>query len=91
MFTNSIRWRLQLWLGFRLVCLLRGFCIALYQLQRSHLWGQVDESIRSRLIGAGGIVLTFGLGGGWWLTARTIRPIEKISAAASRISAGHLS
>lgn len=43
------------------------------------------------LLAAGGIVLTFGLGGGWWLTARTIRPIEKISAAASRISAGHLS
>jgi heavy metal sensor kinase len=43
------------------------------------------------LMGAGGTVLAFGLGGGWWLTSRAIRPIEKISAAATRISAGNLS
>lgn len=43
------------------------------------------------LLAAGGTVLGFGLGGGWWLTSRAIRPVEEISAAASRISAGNLS
>jgi signal transduction histidine kinase len=43
------------------------------------------------LVLAGGTVLGMGLGGGWWLTTRAIRPIEEISAAASRISAGNLS
>ena len=43
------------------------------------------------LLAAGGTVLAFGLGGGWWLTSRAIRPVEEISAAASRISAGNLS
>lgn len=43
------------------------------------------------LLGAGGAVLALGLGVGWWLTTRAIRPIEQISAAASRISEGHLS
>lgn len=42
------------------------------------------------LLGAGGAVLALGLGGGWWLTTRAIRPVEEISAAASRISAGNL-
>jgi two-component system, OmpR family, sensor kinase len=43
------------------------------------------------LLAAGGMVLAFALGGGWWLTSRAIRPIEDISGAASRISAGNLS
>ena len=43
------------------------------------------------LIGAGSGVLLLGLGGGWWLASRTIRPIEDISSAAHRISAGDLS
>lgn len=43
------------------------------------------------LMGVGGGVLLLGLGGGWWLTSRTIRPIEAISSAAKRISAGDLS
>jgi heavy metal sensor kinase len=43
------------------------------------------------LLAAGGTVLTLGLGGGWWLTTRAIRPVEEMSAAASRISAGNLS
>lgn len=43
------------------------------------------------LIGAGAAVLAFGLGGGWWLGARALRPVEDISAAATRISAGNLS
>lgn len=43
------------------------------------------------LLAAGAMVLAFGLGGGWWLTSRAIRPVEDMSAAASRISAGNLS
>ena len=43
------------------------------------------------LLAAGGTVLAFGLGGGWWLTTRAIRPVEEMSAATSRISAGNLS
>ena len=43
------------------------------------------------LLTAGGTVLAFGLGGGWLLTSRAIRPVVEISAAASRISAGNLS
>ena len=42
------------------------------------------------LFAAGGGVLALGLGGGWWLAGRAIRPIDQISAAASRISAGNL-
>jgi two-component system OmpR family sensor kinase len=43
------------------------------------------------LVTAGGAVLALALGVGWWLTTRAIRPIEQISAAASRISQGNLS
>ena len=43
------------------------------------------------LAGVGGAVLLFGLAGGWWLATRAIRPIEEISAAAVKISAGDLS
>lgn len=40
---------------------------------------------------AGAAVLAFGLAGGFWLSSRAIRPIQDISAAAARISAGDLS
>jgi len=43
------------------------------------------------LTGLGAAVLALGLGGGWWIASHAIRPVEAISAAASRISAGHLS
>jgi heavy metal sensor kinase len=39
----------------------------------------------------GSLVLLIGLAGGWWLVSRAIRPIENISAAAVKISAGDLS
>ena len=44
-----------------------------------------------KLIAIGGIVLIFGLVGGWWLVGRAIRPIEAISSTAVKISAGDLS
>lgn len=43
------------------------------------------------LLAAGGGILALGLGVSWWLTTRAIKPVEDISAAASRISAGNLS
>lgn len=43
------------------------------------------------LLAAGGTVLALGLGGGWWLTTRAIRPIDAISVAAAKIAAGDLS
>jgi heavy metal sensor kinase len=42
------------------------------------------------LFGAGGMVLILGLGGGWWLATRALRPVEDISVTAGRISAGNL-
>jgi two-component system OmpR family sensor kinase len=42
------------------------------------------------LIAAGGLVLGIGLGGGWIIATRAIRPVHEITAAASRISAGNL-
>jgi len=44
-----------------------------------------------KLIAIGGIVLIFGLVGGWWLVGRAIRPIEDIGTTAAKISAGDLS
>ena len=44
-----------------------------------------------RLVGLGGIILFFGLAGGWWTVSRAMRPVSKISAAAAKISAGDLS
>jgi len=44
-----------------------------------------------KLSGFGGIILFFGLAGGWWLVSRAIKPIDDISAAAVKISAGDLS
>jgi len=42
------------------------------------------------LTGAGLVVLAIGLGGGWLVVGRAIRPVEAISDAARRISAGSL-
>jgi heavy metal sensor kinase len=64
-------------------CVLVGRSIAtdLAALHRFALW----------LLAAGGTVLALGLGGGWWLTTRAIRPIDEISATAAKIAAGDLS
>jgi two-component system, OmpR family, sensor kinase len=53
----------------------------LTELRKTELW----------LIGAGGIILLFGLVGGWLISSRAIRPIENISATAVKIAAGDLS
>jgi heavy metal sensor kinase len=45
------------------------------------------SALRWQLASAGGIVLIVGLGGGWLLASRTLRPIEVISATASSITA----
>jgi two-component system OmpR family sensor kinase len=39
----------------------------------------------------GGIILMFGLVGGWWLVSRSLKPVSEISAAAVKISSGDLS
>jgi two-component system, OmpR family, sensor kinase len=44
-----------------------------------------------KLLAVGGIILIFGLAGGWWFVSRALRPIENISTAAVKISAGDLS
>jgi heavy metal sensor kinase len=44
-----------------------------------------------KLSGTGGIILFFGLAGGWWFVSRALRPISEISSTATRISAGDLS
>ena len=40
--------------------------------------------------GIGGALLVIGLAVGWWISSRALRPISAISAAATRISEGHL-
>ena len=44
-----------------------------------------------RLATVGGAVLLLGLVGGWWIASRAIRPIDDISATATKISDGDLS
>ena len=43
------------------------------------------------LSGAGGAVLLLGLAGGWWIAARSLRPMADIRATAEKISGGDLS
>lgn len=64
-------------------CILVGRSMAadLAAMRRLALW----------LGAAGAGVLALGLGGGWWLATRAIRPIEDISASAVKIAAGDLS
>jgi two-component system, OmpR family, sensor kinase len=44
-----------------------------------------------KLTGVGGIILFFGLAGGWWIVSRSLRPVGAISSAAAKISGGDLS
>ncbi len=49
MFTHSIRWRLNLWLGFLLLCVLTGFGFTVYQWQRLGELKSVDEELDRRV------------------------------------------
>jgi len=51
MVTKSIRWRLQLWFAFLLVCTLSGFAIAAFEVYRTKLYQQVDEELGPRVEG----------------------------------------
>jgi len=53
MFIKSIRWRLQLWVAFLLVCVLSGFGVTVYQLQRQRQLNQVDEDLEGRITALG--------------------------------------
>ncbi|HVY69206.1 MAG TPA: HAMP domain-containing sensor histidine kinase [Verrucomicrobiae bacterium] len=53
LFPTSIRWRLQLWLAFLLVCILGGFGATAYQLHRSNQVGQIDEELQRRVAALG--------------------------------------
>ena len=57
MFTQSIRWRLQLWLAFLLVCVLAGFGVTVYHLQRLHQLNQIDEELGARVAALGNAFL----------------------------------
>ena len=56
MFTKSIRWRLQLWLAFLLICLLSGFGVTSYQLHRTNRLSQIDDALERRLAALSGDV-----------------------------------
>ena len=64
-------------------CVLVGHFMATDQaaMNRLALW----------LVSAGTGILALGLAGGWWLATRAIRPIEAISATATKIAGGDLS
>jgi len=66
-----------------------GECVLAGRPVGKDLAGMKPYAARMSLIGVG--VLVVGLGGGWWLTALSIRPIEQIAGAAKRISEGKLS
>ncbi len=46
---QSLRWRLQLWLGFLLTLVLIGFGFTAWELHRSHRLGQIDLELESRV------------------------------------------
>ena len=66
-----------------------GECVAVGRSLKPELARQ--HQLALWLTGLGAVVLGLGLAGGWWLAARAIRPIDDISAAASRIATGDLS
>ena len=67
----------------------RGECVLAGRPLHMDLAGMRTFGVRLSLTGLA--VLAIGLGGGWLLTSRSIRPIEQIAASARRISDGDLS
>src|SRR5437016_3241427 len=49
MFPNSMRWRLLSWFAFLLFCVLAGFGVTVYQLQRVHQFKQIDDQLQRRI------------------------------------------
>ncbi len=56
LFARSIRWRLQLWLAFLLVCILSGFGLTAYQLHRTNQFNQIDQELERRVAALGGVL-----------------------------------
>lgn len=48
-FPQSLRWRIQLWLGFLLGVVLIGFGATAWQLHRGHHLGQIDRELEARV------------------------------------------
>lgn len=46
---NSIKWRLQLWYGLILICVLAGFGVTAYQLERGRQVRRLDEELHRRI------------------------------------------
>jgi heavy metal sensor kinase len=79
----------------------RGFYREAYDFNREGRSVLIGRSIAAELeamrgfalvlAGAGIAVLALGLGGGWLIASRAMRPLKDISATASRISGGNLS
>ncbi|WP_052574107.1 ATP-binding protein [Haloferula sp. BvORR071] len=67
----------------------RGECVLAGRPVHSDLAGMKAYGLRLSITGLA--VLVVGLGGGWILTSRSMRPIQRISASARRISEGNLS
>ena len=49
MFLESIRWRLQLWLAFLLLCTLSGFGVAMFELHRMQEFEPIEDELQQRL------------------------------------------
>ena len=49
MFLKSIRWRLQLWLAFLLLCTLSGFGVAMFQLLHMREFEPIEDELQQRL------------------------------------------
>ena len=66
-----------------------GDCLLVGRSIEPELEGLREFALWLAALGAG--VLALGLAGGWWMAARAIRPIDDISAAATKIATGDLS
>lgn len=61
MIINSIKWRLQLWLGFLLLCTLCGFAVATFEASRIKQERALDEQLKQRF----GLITLAARGGGF--------------------------